>query len=202
MSHEIRTPMNGVIAMTSLLMETSLTLDQRGYLETIYSSSESLLAIINDILDFSKIEAGKMELERRPFDLRACIEEALDLLAPRAFEKKLDMAYEMAEVIPALVEGDDQRLRQVLVNLVGNALKFTELGGVFVSVEKFAASTAERRKIRRHCGCILRCGIRALASSLTGWRGCSGPLPRRMSPPRANTAAPAWVWPSAGEWWK
>jgi len=143
MSHEIRTPMNGVIAMTSLLMDTSLTADQRGYLETVFSSSESLLGIINDILDFSKIEAGKMELERRTFDLRACIEESLDLLAPRAHDKHLDMACEMPDAIPALVEGDDQRLRQVLVNLVGNALKFTERGGVFIRVEKLPPTAAE-----------------------------------------------------------
>ena len=135
MSHEIRTPMNGVIAMVSLLLETSLTAEQRSYLETIQTSSESLLAIVNDILDFSKIEAGKLELDSRPFNLRTCVEDALDLQAARAFGKNLDLAYQMDDGIPATVEGDSLRLRQVLANLLSNAIKFTEKGDVLVQVK-------------------------------------------------------------------
>jgi len=135
MSHEIRTPMNGIIAMTGLLRETSLTSEQRSFVDTIYSSGESLLTIINDILDFSKIESGRLEFEAHSLNLRSCIEEALDLLAAKATEKKLDLAYQFEDGVPASVMGDVTRIRQVLVNLIGNAVKFTDEGEVVVHVK-------------------------------------------------------------------
>jgi signal transduction histidine kinase/ligand-binding sensor domain-containing protein/DNA-binding response OmpR family regulator len=134
MSHEIRTPMNGVIGMASLLTETTLTTEQKEYTETIKNCGESLLGVINDILDFSKIESGKMELEKHDFDLRTCIEEVLDLFATKAAANHLDLVYEIDYNVPAQIIGDSLRLRQVIINLVSNAIKFTTKGEVFVGV--------------------------------------------------------------------
>ena len=194
MSHEIRTPLNGILGMTTLALQTRLSAEQQEYLTTVKSSAEALLDVINDILDFSKIEARRLDLEHAEFDLRETVGDAAKLLALRAAEKGIELACHVGPDVPEVVLGDAGRLRQVLLNVVGNAVKFTDRGR--------SRRPGQRRGRRAAIASTLHFAVSDTGIGIppTSSGRSSRRSPRPTARRRGATAAPASAWPSRCGW--
>lgn len=189
----MRTPLNGVIGFTRQLLKTSLTPSQTDYMQTIEKSARNLLGIINDILDFSKLEAGKLQLEHIPFSLRDTLNETMHLLGPSAHDKQLELSLRVDADVPDYLTGDPMRLQQVLTNLTGNAIKFTEQGNVDVHIEQTGSGN---HKVRLN----VQSAIPASASPKSSNISCSRPSIRPTHPSPAVMAARAWASLSPRSW--